>query len=210
MAAIGLDFGWHAHQRFLVGLRHFRHRLSIVSGPESKWKVQGDSRHAQLENAESAELFHGASRTTPFMYQRMYDAIILSLLVLMVSCGRQDAQRGTVRGLITLDGEPLKQGSILFLPEHGNSGVATGGTVSNGHYELTGDAGPRKGWYRIEIRSVRKSGKQVQMPYAPPGEMMDVGEEAVDIQYNSASKLRVNVPSGESTHDFRVASRSKN
>jgi hypothetical protein len=129
------------------------------------------------------------------------------LLPLLAACGPQGAERATVRGQVTLDGAPLKQGSILFLPMAGNAGVATGGPIVDGKYELTGDSGPNIGLHRIEVRAVRKSGRKEQKPFAPAGEMVETDEEAVAEQFNSASTLQLDVRAGEQSHDLAVASR---
>ena len=126
---------------------------------------------------------------------------------LILGCGDSGPPRASVRGAVTLDGAPLAQGSILFVPIEGSGGVAAGGTIADGRYELDGDAGVSLGANRVEIRAVRKSGRQVQKPFAPQGEMVEADEEAVAEEFNSASTLRADVVAGDQTLDFAVTSR---
>ena len=128
-------------------------------------------------------------------------------LAIVSGCAERDTQHGHVRGLVSIDGVPLAQGSILWIPVDGNLGTTTGGTIADGHYELRGDEGPAVGWNRIEIRSPRKSGRMIPKPLAPPGEMVEADEEGVAKRFNTSSRLRVHVPQGKSTHDFEVESR---
>ena len=135
--------------------------------------------------------------------------VMLALLVpiLLGSCSRTDPGRAAVRGAVTMDDVPLAQGSILFIPIDGNPGVATGGPIVEGKYELEGDAAPTPGWSRVEIRSLRKSGRQVPKPMAPPGEMVEADEEAVAAQFNEASTLKVELAPGMNEQSFAVTSR---
>ena len=84
----------------------------------------------------------------------------------------------------------------------------SGGQIENGRYQIAGENGPAIGWNRVEIRAVRKTGKMVQKPLSPLGEMI---EETVDVaipaRFNSASILKVEVKSGDNRADFDVSAR---
>jgi hypothetical protein len=133
--------------------------------------------------------------------------VCLVLLLIATGCAKTDANRGTITGQVKLDGQPLEQGSILFTPAEGVKGVVTGGEIKDGKYQLTGKAGPSIGSNRVEIRAVRKSGKMVQKPMAPAGEMVEEMAEAVAPQFNSASTLKFDVKAGDNTADFEVKSK---
>lgn len=136
---------------------------------------------------------------------------MVGLLLLMVSvmagCGKKDFERGDIRGEVKLDGHLLDHGSILFLPVDGTQGTATGGKIAMGLYQLSGAAAPAVGQYRVEIRSMRKTGKTIPKPYAKSGETVDEQVEAVPPRFNSASILKAEVKSGENTANFEVASK---
>ena len=95
------------------------------------------------------------------------------------------------------------------MPVEGNQGVAAGGQIVEGKYELTGDTGVSLGANRVEIRGLRKSGRKEQTPFAPQGEMVEVDEEAVADSFNSASTLRADVQAGSQMLDFTVTSRPR-
>lgn len=133
-------------------------------------------------------------------------ALCLTMMVPGIGCNRQDTSRGEITGEVTLDGQPLEQGSLLFTPTDGARGVVTGGPINNGKYALSAKDGPSIGWNRVEIRAVRKTGKMAQKPMAPAGEMVEEYAEAIAARFNSASTLNVEVKSGENTANFDVKS----
>lgn len=119
------------------------------------------------------------------------------------SAGRHNPVTGEVR----LDGELLERGSILFVPLEGVKGEAAGGPIANGRYRLDAAAGPAVGAHRVEVRGVKKTGKMVQKPLAPKGELAEEEVEAVAARFNAQSALRVDVKAGENTFDFQVQSK---
>jgi hypothetical protein len=133
--------------------------------------------------------------------------LLLPLVLATAGCGKKDFTRGDIRGEVKLDGQLLDSGSILFLPIERTQGTATGGKIAKGLYQLSGAAAPAVGQYRVEIRSMRKTGKTIRKPYAKSNEMVDEEVEAVPPRFNSASILKAEVKSGENTADFEVASK---
>ena len=55
-------------------------------------------------------------------------------LLMLVGCGGPAADMGFVTGVVTLDGEPVGNATIAFLPTAGRS--STGFTNASGEYEL--------------------------------------------------------------------------
>jgi hypothetical protein len=135
-------------------------------------------------------------------------ACLPAVFLILAGCGGGSSTRGAVSGKVALDGKPLVHGQILFTPIKGARGAVTGGTIENGQYELAAAAGPAIGWNRIEIRSTRKTGKMIQKPFAPLGQMVDEVAEAVSPKFNSESTLEVEIKSGDNSADFKVTSQS--
>ena len=127
----------------------------------------------------------------------------LLILPLIVGCGNENR----VGGQVTLDGKPVARGSILFVPAKRGQGKAVAGKITDGSYRLSGDAAPKIGWYRVEIRSSRKTGKMVQKPYSPKGDMMEASEEAIAAKYNDNSALEFEMKPGENRVNWEVESR---
>ena len=86
----------------------------------------------------------------------------------LFGCDGDGLQRATVRGTVTVDGQPLQSGSIALLPQPGTKGPSVGGAIESGSYVLAGDSGPVRGSYRVEIRATRKTGRQVRNTMRPP------------------------------------------
>ena len=111
-----------------------------------------------------------------------------------------------VRGEVTLDGKPLEQGSILFMPIKGTRGVATGTGIRHGRYEISNTTGPAVGWNRVQIQAMRGTGTMVPSPLAPPGRMIEMETAAVAPRFNSASILKFEIKPGDNSANFDVQS----
>jgi hypothetical protein len=133
--------------------------------------------------------------------------ICLGILLAGIGCGKGDANRGAIAGQVKLDGQPLEQGSILFMPMEGVKGSIADGEIVNGRFQLLGKNGPAVGWNRVEIRALRKTGKLVPKPFPARGKMVEEQVEAIPPRFNSASTLKVEVKPGENTADFAVESK---
>ena len=134
--------------------------------------------------------------------------LVLGIILLLgAGCGKSRQNRASIQGEVTLDGKPLEQGSILFTPLEGTKGTVAGGRIEGGRYRFSGDKGPAVGQNRVEICAWRKSGKMVQKPLAPRGEMIEGSVEAISPRFNSASVLKVEIEPGENTANFEVASK---
>jgi hypothetical protein len=138
--------------------------------------------------------------------KRLTLAFFPAAFLLLTGCGGGEANRGDISGVVKLDEKPLVQGSILFTPIEGTHGSVAGGTIENGRYQFSGESAPAIGWNRVEIRAMRKTGKKIPKPFAPPGQTVDEQIEAIPPQFNSESNLKVEVKHGKNTADFDVSS----
>jgi hypothetical protein len=138
----------------------------------------------------------------------MRSSAILGILVLfaLIGCSKPDANHGAVQGEVMLDSQPLTQGSILFRPMQGVEGTEVGGKIEAGHYALSGNAAPTVGWNRVDIHSVRKSGRMTPQPFPNHGEMEEM-VEVVPSRFNTESMLKYEVKPGDNTADFEVTSK---
>jgi hypothetical protein len=66
---------------------------------------------------------------------RVFAATFVSVAVFLAGCGPSGPTLATVSGKITLDGQPLPNVNVQFVPEKGGS-PSYGGTNANGEYEL--------------------------------------------------------------------------
>ncbi len=97
-------------------------------------------------------------------------------------CGGGDdgPQRAAVSGVINLDGEPLQQGVIRFVPEGETKGPKTSVPVQQGRFEIDSRSGPLVGEHRIEIVSTDDGG------YA-----MDDEQAIQDLRKAKVKRIRV-------------------
>lgn len=130
------------------------------------------------------------------------------LLAPLVGCGGGPTlpPRGKVKGLVTLDGKPLKKGQahVVFVPDagKGTSGPpAVGVTDDEGRYSLSTDRetegdGALVGFHRVRISEVPNPEK----PDAPPTLPGKYADEAT-------SNLMVEVKPGDNDIPLELKSR---
>lgn len=126
--------------------------------------------------------------------------ILACLAVLAPGCSQGDGQ-GRVQGTVTLDGVPLKTGSVRFVPVAGQSSTA-GAEIVDGKFE----AAVAPGKMRVEFTAPKVAGKQ-KMIDAPGAREVDIVEELLPARYNVRSELTIDVQAGEQEHPFELKSK---
>ena len=129
--------------------------------------------------------------------------IIFSLMVLLTGCGGSDIQ--PIHGKITLNGNPIGPGDILFIPDSskGTKGKgATGSFEADGVYTLTtynkGD-GALVGHHRVVIRPRAPGAKPGEEFFGNPRTLAPI---APKYGINSQTPLKAEVIAGEDQIDF--------
>ena len=125
----------------------------------------------------------------------------------LAGCGETKSSRAEIRGEVTLDGKPLEQGAIRFIPVQAGSGTATGGDIKAGKYRIPADRGAALGTNRVEVTALRATGKRVPNPMGKPGDTVEMFEGAVAARFDSASTLTKVVEPGSNTANFAVESK---
>ena len=144
--------------------------------------------------------------------------IVIGLLFAMTTCGcgngsETEQPRAAVRGTVTLDGKPLPEGVIRFIPIEGTPGPKTSALVFQGQFSLEKEQGPLAGKHRIAIESTDNGG------YAPDDEqalwkLKAAGIRRIDAVripaiYNTQSTLTEAV-SAEGPNEFAFDLKSQN
>jgi len=129
-------------------------------------------------------------------------------LCLQSGCGysSSDIDLGKVTGTVTLDGEPLANALLTFVPDSGRSSVGT--TDSAGFYRLkyTGDSeGAVLGEHKVIIESLAAVDGGFSDPSVERSNAKAV--ERIPRKYNAQSSLRREVTAGSNTIDFELDSR---
>ncbi|WP_339735995.1 hypothetical protein [uncultured Gimesia sp.] len=108
---------------------------------------------------------------------------------------------------MTLDGMPLPEGSIQFIPDVDSSGKRVRGKavlaiISKGIYSLNTVQGPTVGPNKILINASQKTGKFQELD----GEKIEILKQYLPAKYNSESTLKYEVKSGENNASFSLDS----
>jgi hypothetical protein len=85
----------------------------------------------------------------------------MALAIAATGCGGgapDDRPRVAVRGTVTLDGQPLENAVIRFVPLPGVDGPTASNAIVAGTFELPAYAGPVAGPHRVEIESTDHGG----------------------------------------------------
>jgi len=134
-------------------------------------------------------------------YFRFADLVCLALLLTCAGCSRGPAI-GKISGEVTMDGQPLKEGRILFTPEDGQ-GQTGGGTITDGKFLV--EVPPAK--MKVQINASKVIGKRPAYEGVPNSPMDDIVQETVPKRYNDQTELKEDVKAGP--HSVKYELRSK-
>ena len=130
--------------------------------------------------------------------------LLMMALMLQVGCGPSGPDIARVQGTVTMDGKPLPNAIIMFVPVGGRPSVSE--TDANGKYVLEfsgGRKGAIPGINRVEINTGR-------LAYENDGKNYPAVKESVPVQYNRLTTLEFNVEAGKNnTADFALKSGGK-
>jgi hypothetical protein len=125
--------------------------------------------------------------------------------VLLMECGCREAPTVfEVSGSVTLDGQPLPDGEVLFTAADGKSSAS--GRIQNGRYQLTAAAGHHK---VVINSSVKERNPNPQPPDAPRGDDWYY-RNIIPKRYNEESTLTADLqPNNENVSDFQLVTSAK-
>jgi hypothetical protein len=121
-------------------------------------------------------------------------ALLVFSALFLAGCDQGPA-KGTVKGAITLDGEPVDGGVITFVPADGKS-QPEAVPITKGEYTVTMPIGEK----RVEIYWAPSSGSAADT--ASQGREQIV--QRIPTKYNSQSTLTHTVTKGEARQDFAL------
>jgi hypothetical protein len=120
---------------------------------------------------------------------------VLLALAAVCGCGGGEAPlpRAAVSGTVTLDGQPLQEGVVRFVPIDNTAGPKTSVIVSQGKFSADAEQGPIVGKHRIEIESTDDGGYAMDDEQAIQ-KLRESGVTRIDVvrvppNYNSHSTL---------------------
>lgn len=128
--------------------------------------------------------------------------VLACLAFLIASCGRQygSDHRFPLSGTVRVNGQPIDQGAISFIPTDYKKQRVSGGTIQEGVYSVPEPKGANAGPYRVEIRWFKKTGRMI--PDRDSGELYEERKEGLPKRYHEQSELTAEVSPAQSTFDF--------
>ena len=130
------------------------------------------------------------------------------LLSTFVACNRgKHLDLQEVSGSVSLDSQPLGNGTIQFSPLD-KDGLASGSAIVEGKYRIPREKGLPPGKYTVRVSAADPSSAVPRPSGHGPGSEAPPLKERVPEKYNSRSELRAEVKSGGGNSlDFSLSSR---
>ena len=137
--------------------------------------------------------------TSPLPFNPMTGLLLFAVIL---GCGGSDG-RLAVEGSVQVDGAPLDQGEIVFLPSGSTKGPLAAGEIVDGNFRIPANKGLVAGSYRVEITADRKTGKKIQADERS-SDMVDQLEQYLPAKYNDSSELTAEIQSGGEPLSFEL------
>ena len=132
-------------------------------------------------------------------------AILLTLsLLALAGCADRHGGREAVRGEVKLVGQPLKEGTILFVPLDGQD-TRGGGPVVNGAYTVPRPNGLKPGKYLVQLTAGDGKTPADEEAGGPGGSTNIVSVDLIPEDWNVRSTQQIEVKKdGDNKFDFNV------
>lgn len=142
-----------------------------------------------------------ARRLGAFRQWRLFGkcGLVLSVFCLAGCGGPEHPDVGRVSGVVTLDGQPLAEATVMFQPTNGRASIAT--TDSAGKYALLyldGVPGAMLGAHKVIIRT-EVPGEDGRPP---------IVKEKLPKRYHDQTELKAEVKPGANTFDYELTSQA--
>ena len=129
--------------------------------------------------------------------------ILVGLLVFvivapMAGCGGGAADRVSVTGKVTYQGEPVAYGEIRFDPTDGAKSQPSGAPIRDGQYKVVGKGGVPVGTHRVSITAFRPNARPQAESAAVPMSGGAAPNQYLPAKYNTKTELTVTLEPGES------------
>lgn len=127
----------------------------------------------------------------------------LGILIILSGCGDANPLgRKAISGQVTLDGVPVKSGSVSFV-SLSEEGVGSGAVITDGTFSIPAAKGLPPGEYMVRINSAGETAAPA--PAGPPGEAPPLGRELIPASWNTRSKQKISVTAdGENQFTFSI------
>ncbi|RCS48318.1 hypothetical protein DTL42_13415 [Bremerella cremea] len=132
--------------------------------------------------------------------------LALGLLSFTVGCGAEKSDTVTVKGNVTVDGEPLEKGSITFLAADGAT-PASGGTIEEGKYTAEIIPGEKK----VMVLGTKVVGQELVLEGVPDSGTRDKIKTITHANYNAMelTPLKASITGSAEGVDFALTKDGK-
>ena len=113
----------------------------------------------------------------------------------------ESTTHGVIKGKVTLDGQPLKEGTVRFVPMDDDSQTSSA-AIADGEFVATVPVGK----VRIQYSAPKLMGKQ-KMYETEASPSVDVFGELLPERYNVRSELELTVEPGKNSHKVDLDSK---
>ena len=121
------------------------------------------------------------------MRQSLYFAVLAGFVAL-TGCGDGMTR---IEGTVKLDGQPLADGTITFVPADGQTASA-GGPIKNGVYSVEAPPGSKK----VEIQASKVVGERPAYAGDPNSPKIPITESIIPARYNTETTLTADLKPG--------------
>jgi hypothetical protein len=132
--------------------------------------------------------------------------LLVGISVILSGCGDSNGGLLAISGKITVNGEPLKDGQIIFEPLDKGNGSSSGAPIKDGAYDIKRVNGLKPGKYLVRITcGDGKTPPNVHEAGAPGGSTNIVSFDLIPPEFGVKSTQEVEVKNGGSNHfDFAI------
>jgi len=144
----------------------------------------------------------------------LHPTICMSILAAMSGCGSEQLPGEPVVGNVSVDGNPIVDGRIWFLPtSRENESRIASAAIVEGAYEIDSGLGPVPGRHVVRIEAYDRSKEQQEVFDEDTGETVtknvEMVEQLLPAQFNRSTQLDAEIKSGENKLDFNLATSPK-
>lgn len=133
---------------------------------------------------------------------------LVLLAALACGCGAPRTT-ATLTGVVSIDGQPVDNGSIGFypVPHEGRRAARSAGSTIDKEGGYRAEILP--GRFRVEISSSRVVGRRKTYPDMADSPLEEILEERIPAAYNSATKLSADIVLETTRLDFELESKPR-
>ena len=134
--------------------------------------------------------------------------LLFPVFGLVVGCSQSgdELPREAVSGTVTLDGTPVSNGTITFIPDTGVGGG--GGTITDGAFSIPRATGLVPGKFKVAINASEKTATTKPQQVSGTKKEVQFAKELIPTKYNSNTELTAEIKKG-GTKDLKFDLKSK-